>query len=51
MAAEEQSDKMTSDPEVYMIKRYGTTFLLEKKSYPLTLIDACCMFMETKQWV
>lgn len=51
MAAEGQSDKMPSGMEVQMKQRYATEFLQVEEWHPLTFIDDCGMFMETKQWV
>ena len=51
MAAEGQSDKIASDMEVHTKQRYGTELLYLEKNTPLTSIDACWMFMETKQWM
>ena len=50
MAAEGQSDKVITDMEVCMKRKRGTEFLPVEK-YPLTFINACWTFMETKQWV
>ena len=41
--------QMVPDMEVQMKQRYATEFLHAEKWHPLTLINACWMFMETKQ--
>jgi len=46
MTAEGQSDKMASDMEVRMKQRCVIEFL-----HPVTFIDACWTFTETKQWM
>ena len=53
MAAEEQSDKMASDMEVHMKQKYMAEFLhTEKKhQHPMTLINTCWTFMESKEWM
>ena len=51
MVAEGKPDKMVSDMGVHMKQRCGTEFLWWKKWHPLTFMDACWIFMDTKQWM
>jgi len=48
MAAEWQSDTMVSDVEVQMKEKCGIVYLHAEKMAPLTFINACSMFRETK---
>jgi len=47
----QQRDKLMSDMEVHMKLRCGIEFLRVERTAPLTFINACWMFMETKQWI
>ena len=53
--AEGQPDKMVSDIEMYMKQRYIIELFCEekkkKKWNPLTFIDTCRKFIETKRWI
>ena len=51
MAAEGHPDTMASDMEVHMKQRCWIEFLHAEKMHPLTFINICWMFMETKQWM
>ena len=43
--------QMASDMEVQMKQKYVTEFVHAGRMAPVTFIDACWMFMETKQWM
>ena len=51
MAAEAQTHKIKPNMKLDMKKRCIIEFLHEKKLHPLTFVDTCWMFLETKQWM
>ena len=51
MAAEAQSDKMTSNVEVHMKQRRVTESPPAEKCHPRTFVDTCWTLMETQQWM
>ena len=51
MAAETQSDKQCLTWKSTGNKGLGLNFSMWKKLHPLTFMDACQTFMETKHWL
>ena len=51
MTTEVQSDEMISGMEVHEKQRYLSDSSMRQKLHPLTFINPCWTFMETKEWM